>query len=134
MTTLIPNAIYRFTRTNHLRYYRAARTRSGIDFLYPISLDGSRMADTSKDGREYVLVYLLTPWGKLAAGGYWLNPRRAFEKIYVSDATPADLELVVDELAELPAADQRLDNILNRDEIELDVDVWGSLFEEEPNT
>ena len=73
----------------------------------------------------------MTQWGKLAAGGYWLNPRRAFEKIYVTDATPDDLELVVDELDELPEADQRLDNILNRDEIELDVDVWGSLFADE---
>ena len=91
---LIPKAVYRFARTKKIRYYRAERTRSGVDFLYPISVNGSRIVDTSRDGREYVVLYLLTKWGKLAAGGYWLNPRRMFEKAYVTDATLADLALV----------------------------------------
>ena len=71
---LIAKAIYRFARTRKIRYYRAERTRSGIEFLYPISVGGSRIVDTSSGGRDYVVLYLLTKWGKLAAGGYWLNP------------------------------------------------------------
>lgn len=127
--TLISKAIYRFARTRNIRYYRAEQTRSGIEFLYPISINGSRIVDTSRDGRQYVILYLLTQWGKLAAGGYWLNPRRIFEKAYVTDATPADLVLVAQELAELPEAHQLLDDVLNRAEVEVDMEVWGAALE-----
>lgn len=123
---LIPDAIYRFNRSRNIRYYRAARTRSGIDFLYPISLDGSRVADETKDGRSYVILYLLTRWGKLGAGGYWLNPKRAFDKIYVTDATLDDLVLVAGDVNELPNAHLVLDDILNRAEVEVDMEVWGA--------
>lgn len=126
---LMPGAIYRFNRSRQIRYYRAGRTRSGIDFLFPISINGSRIVDESKDGREYVILYLMTKWGKLAAGGYWLNPRRMFEKAYVTDATLDDLELVAAELEELPGAHRRLDDVLNRHDVELDLDVWGALLE-----
>lgn len=123
---LIPNAIYRFNRSRQIRYYRAARTASGLDFLYPVSIDGSRVADQAKDGREYVLLYLLTRWGKLGAGGYWLNPKRAFEKIYVTDATLDDLVLVAEQVADLPNAHRFLDDVFNRAEVEVDMDVWGA--------
>ena len=93
---LIPKAIYRFARTSKIRYFRAERTRSGIEFLYPISVSGSRIVDTSNSGRDYVILYLLTKWGRLAAGGYWLNPRKIFEKAYVTDATLSDLILVAE--------------------------------------
>ena len=122
---LVPDAIYRFNRSRQIRYYRAARTRSGIDFLYPISLDGSRVAEETKAGREYVILYLLTRWGKLGAGGYWLNPKQAFEKIYVTDATLDDLVLVVERVDELPNAHLLLDDILNRAQVEVDMEVWG---------
>ena len=129
---LIPDAIYRFNRSRHIRYYRAARTRSGIDFLYPISLDGSRVADETKDGRSYVILYLLTKWGKLGAGGYWLNPKRAFDKIYVTDATLDDLVLVAGYVNELPNAHLVLDDILNRAEVEVDMEVWGAALTSDP--
>lgn len=124
----IPGAIYRFARTDLLRYYRAASTRSGTEFLYPISVDGARIADRRDDGRPYVILYFMTKWGKLAACGYWLNPREAFDKAYVTDATPDDLELIARDLSELPAVDEQLDDILNRDDIELDMEVWGELL------
>ncbi len=130
---LIPDAIYRFNRSRHIRYYRAARTRSGIDFLYPISLDGSRVADETKDGRSYVILYLLTKWGKLGAGGYWLNPKRAFDKIYVTDATLDDLVLVAGYVNELPNAHLVLDDILNRAEVEVDMEVWGAALTSDPS-
>lgn len=126
--SFIINAIYRFTRTDELQYYQAARTKIGTEFLYPISVDGSRVASTHTDGRSYVLLYFMTKWGKLAAAGYWLDPRRAFDAAYVTDATIEDLELVAHDLAELVAVDQQLDDILNRDEIELDMEIWGGLL------
>ena len=126
---LIPRAVYRFARTPNIRYYRAERTRSGIDFLYPISVNGSRIVDTSNGGRDYVILYLLTKWGKLAAGGYWLNPRRIFEKAYVTDATLADLVLVAEKIEDLPDAHLILDDVLNRAEVEVDMDVWGSALD-----
>ena len=36
----------------------------------------------------------MTQWGKLAAGGYWLDPKQGFNKVYVTDATEDDLEMV----------------------------------------
>jgi hypothetical protein len=127
---LIEGAIYRFRRTDQLRYYRAARTKSGIEFLYPIRIEGTRIANQHPNGRRYVVIYIMTPWGKLAAGGYWLDPRQGFKKAYVTDATEDDLELVAQDLEELQEVDAELDDILNRSEIELDIDVWGSLLEE----
>lgn len=124
-TKLIEGAIYRFMRTDNLRFYRAARTKTGVDFIYPVQTGGTRIADVSKQGRRYVIIYVMTQWGKFAAWGYWLDPKEAFKQSYVTDATPADLELVAPTLAELPDAASELDNILNRDEIELDLEVWG---------
>jgi hypothetical protein len=126
---LIPGAIYRFNRTDKLRYYRAARTQAGVDFLYPISVDGSRIADKHKSGRRYVILYFMTRWEKLAASGYWLDPKKAFEQAYVTDATLEDLDLVAPDLETLPLVDDHLDNILNRLDIELDMEVWGSLLD-----
>lgn len=126
----VPGAIYRFTRTDQLRYYQAAHTKSGIEFLFPIQVSGTRIADHHKGGRRYVILYILTKWGKLAATGYWLDPKEAFEKAYVTDATPDDLQLVAHSLDELPQVDSELDNILNRFDVELDMDVWGSLLHE----
>lgn len=126
---LTTGAIYRFTRTAQLRYYRAARTRSGVGFLYPIQVSGTRIADVHASGRRYVLLYFMTEWGKLAVAGYWLDPKQAFEKAYVTDATLADLELVADNLEDLPEVDAQLDDILHRGEIELDMQVWGALLE-----
>ncbi len=126
---LIQKAVYRFARTSNIRYFRAERTRSGIEFLYPISVKGSRIVDTSRDGRDYVVLYLLTKWGKLAAGGYWLNPKKIFEKAYVTDATPADLVLVAESLEDLPEAHLLLDDVVNREEVEVDMEVWGSALE-----
>ena len=126
----ILNAIYRFTRTEDLQYYRAAVTKIGTEFLYPISIDGSRVASTAADGRSYVLLYFMTKWKKLAAAGYWLNPRKAFDAAYVTDATADDLELVAHNLAELITVDAQLD-VLNRDEIELDMEIWGDLLMKE---
>ena len=126
---LIPKAVYRFTRTSKIRYFRAERTRSGIEFLYPISVNGSRIVDTSRGGRDYVILYLLTKWGRLAAGGYWLNPRKIFEKAYVTDATPEDLELVAERVEDLPDAHIQLDDVLNRADVEVDMEVWGNALD-----
>ncbi len=126
---LIAKAIYRFARTRKIRYYRAERTRSGIEFLYPISVGGSRIVDTNSGGRDYVVLYLLTKWGKLAAGGYWLNPRQIFERAYLTDATPADLVLVAERIEDLPDAHLLLDDVLNRNEVEVDLEVWGSALD-----
>lgn len=125
---LIEGAIYRFNRTDELRYYRAARTKAGMDFLYPIQVSGTRLAATHKNGRRYVLLYFMTQWGKLAASGYWLDPKQGFEKVYVTDATEEDLELITEDLQELPEIDSALDDVLNRSSIELDMEVWGSLL------
>lgn len=127
---LIEGAIYRFIRTEELQYYQAARTKTGVDFLYPIQVSGTRIAERSKQGRRYVILYFMTRWGKLAAGGYWLDPRQGFKRAYVTDATEADLHMVAASLDELAEVDPALDNILNRSEIEIDLDVWGSLLEE----
>lgn len=127
---LIEQAVYRFNRSNELRYYRAARTSAGVDFLYPISVNGSRIADRHESGRRYVILYFMTKWQKFAAAGYWLGPRKAFEKAYVTDATVDDLALVTEDLAALPDLDETLDNVLNRHDIELDMEVWGALLEE----
>ena len=126
---LIQNAIYRFARTSKIRYFRAERTRSGIEFLYPINVSGSRIVDTSSSGRDYVILYLLTKWGKLAAGGYWLNPRKIFEKAYVTDATLADLILVAERIEDLPDAHLLLDDVLNRADVEVDLEVWGGALD-----
>ena len=123
---LIPKAVYRFARTRNIRYYRAERTRSGIEFLYPISVGGSRIVDTSRTGRDFVVLYLLTKWGRLAAGGYWLNPKQIFEQAYVTDATPAELVLVAERIEDLPNAHLLLDDVLNRAEVDVDMEVWGS--------
>ena len=127
--TLIAGAVYRFARTDQTRYYRAARTKADVDFLYPISIDGSRVAQPHASGRRYVILYFMTQWEKFAAAGYWLDPRKAFEKAYVTDATVDDLELVAATLDELPEAAAQLDDILNRNQIELDLEVWGELLQ-----
>jgi hypothetical protein len=127
---LIEGAIYRFIRTEELRYYQAARTKSGVEFLYPIQVSGTRIASRSKSGRRVVILYFMTKWGKFAAGGYWLDPRQGFEKAYVTDATEADLHLVAASLDELAEVDKSLDDILNRSDVEVDLDVWGSLLSE----
>jgi hypothetical protein len=127
---LIEGAIYRFNRTDELRYYRAARTKSGLDFLYPIQVNGTRLAGTHKTGRRYVLLYFMTQWGKLAASGYWLDPKKGFEKVYVTDATEEDLELITEDLEELAEIDSALDDVLNRSSIEVDMEVWGTLLAE----
>lgn len=126
---LIPGAIYRFIRTSELRYYRAEQTPSGVDFLYPIGVGGSRIADRHKDGRRYVLLYLMTRWGRFATAGYWLDPRQAFKKAYVTDATLEDLMLVTHDVSDLAVQHEQLEDILNRDEVDLDMEVWGSLLE-----
>mgnify|MGYP000253434516 CR=1 FL=1 len=123
---LIEGAIYRFNRTDELRYYRAARTQAGMDFLYPIQVNGTRLAATHKNGRRYVLLYFMTEWGKLAATGYWLDPKQGFAKVYVTDATEEDLELITEDLDELAEIDTALDDVLNRASIELDMEVWGN--------
>ena len=127
---IIDGAIYRFNRTDKLRYYRAARTSVGTEFLYPIQVGGTRIADESANGRRYVIIYFMTKWGKLAAAGYWLDPKEAFERAYVTDATYDDLELVAHDLEELSQRDVELDDVLNRSAIELDMEVWGELLAE----
>lgn len=126
---LIQGAIYRFNRTKQLRYYQAAMTKEGVEFLFPIQVSGTRIADQQPGGRRYVIIYFMTKWHKLAAAGYWLDPKQAFEKAYVTDATEDDLELVAHDLAELSIVNSELDNILNRHDIELDMEVWGALLE-----
>jgi hypothetical protein len=123
--TLTHGAVYRFTRTDTLRYYRAAHLLDGTELLYPIQVSGTRIADESTSGRRFVLLYFMTKWGKLAAAGYWLDPRQAFDKAYVTDATFDDLELVAHDLEELSDLDDELDDIFNRSEIELDMEIWG---------
>jgi hypothetical protein len=128
---LSEGAIYRFNRTDELRYYRAARTTAGLEYLYPIQVNGTRLAKTHTNGRRYVLLYFMTQWGKLAATGYWLDPKQGFAKVYVTDATEDDLELIAEDLEELSQVDPALDDILNRTSIELDMEVWGTLLKEE---
>jgi hypothetical protein len=70
----------------------------------------------------------MTQWGKLAAAGYWLDPKQGFKKVYVTDATEEDLELVTEDLEELAQLDTMLDDVLNRTSIELDMEVWGGLL------
>ena len=41
-----------------------------IDFLYPISVNGSRIVYNSNGGRDYAILYLLTKWANRAQGGY----------------------------------------------------------------
>ncbi len=127
---LSPGAIYRFNRTKRLRYYRAARTKADVDFLYPISLDGARIADEHPSGRRYVLLYFMTRWGKLAASGYWLDPKQAFEKAYVTDATLDDPGHGRPRSGRSSPGRRPTRQHLNRHEIELDMDVWGGLLEE----
>lgn len=127
---LIDGAVYRFTRTETLRYYRAAHLSDGTELLYPIQVSGTRITDVSTGGRRYVILYFMTKWGKLAAAGYWLDPRQAFERAYVTDATYADLEIMAHDLDELSERDPELDDIFNRSEIELDMEVWGELLGE----
>ena len=74
---------------------------------------------------------MLTKWGKLGAGGYWLNPKKTFEKVYVTDATLDDLVLVANSVDELPDAHLVLDDILNWAQVEVDMDVWGAALSEE---
>jgi hypothetical protein len=38
--------------------------------------------------------------------------------------------MVAHDLEELPEVDADLDNILNRSDIELDMEIWGNLLEE----
>ena len=95
-----------------------------------IRVEGTRIASRHTNGRRYVILYFMTQWGKLAASGYWLDPKQGFKKAYVTDATEADLNLVAHGLEELPKVDVSLDDILNRSDVELDLDVWGSLLEE----
>ena len=111
-----------------LRYYQAARTRSGIEFLFPIHVSGTRIASQHPNGRRYVIVYFMTQWGRLAASGYWLDPKQGFGKVYVTDVTVDDLEMVAEDLEELSQVDPDLDNILNRTSIELDMEVWSTLL------
>lgn len=126
---LIPNAVYRFTRTDKLVYYQAARTPSGINYLSPISVDGAELVSRDANGRGYVILYFVTPNGKLAASGYWLDTEEPFDYVYLTDATLADLDFVTEDLAALPTVDRRLDDVLHRYEIQLDMSVWGSLLQ-----
>ena len=128
---LVEGAIYRFIRTENLRYYQALRTQAGVTFLFPIQVSGTRIAERHANGRRYVVLYFMTQWNRLAACGYWLDPKQGFTKAYVTDATEADLQLVAHTLAELPAIDAELDDILNREAVELDMDVWGQALTEE---
>lgn len=104
-----------------------------------LARDDERLADTLL-GLHFVAFAILlarrfidfmTQWGKLAASGYWLDPKQSFAKVYVTDATEDDLELVAEDLEELAQVDPILDDLLNRSSIELDMEVWGSLLEEE---
>lgn len=125
---LILNAIYRFNRTNKLTYYQSGRTPAGIDYLSPISVDGSDLVSRHANGREYIILYFVTENNALAAGGYWLDTAAPFANVYITDATLADLELVTADLATLPMVDRRLDDVLHRHEIQLDMEVWGKLL------
>lgn len=125
---LIPNAIYRFNRTDKLLYYQAGRTPSGIDYLSPISVDGTDLVSRHASGRTYIILYFVTQSNALAAGGYWLDTAEPFTNVYITDATVADLELVTEDIATLPTVDRRLDDVLHRHDIQLDMEVWGSLL------
>lgn len=125
---LIPNAVYRFNRTARLTYYQAGRTASGIDYLSPISVDGSELVSRHASGRDYIILYFVTQKGTLAAGGYWLDPAAPFTHVYMTDATVADLDLVTEDIATLPSVDRRLDDVLHRHDIQLDMEVWGSFL------
>jgi len=125
---LIPNAIYRFTRTTKLTYYQAGRTPSGVDYLSPVSVDGSEIVSRHPSGRHYIILYFVTESNALAAGGYWVDSDEPFVNVYITDATIADLELVAEEIAALPTVDRRLDDILHRHDIQVDMEVWGSLL------
>ena len=125
---LIPNAIYRFNRTNRLMYYQAGCTASGIDYLSPISVDGSDLVSRHASGRRYIILYFVTRDGRLAAGGYWLDTAAPFTHVYITDATVADLDLVTADMTTLPNVDRRLEDILHRHDIQLDMEVWGSLL------
>ncbi len=126
---LIPYAVYRFNRIDKLVYYQAARTAAGVDYLSPINLDGSDLVSHDSSGRTYLILYFVTKEGTLAAGGYWLDTEEPFDHVYLTDATVADLDLVVEDLAALPTVDRRLDDVLHRHEIQLDMAVWGSLLQ-----
>jgi hypothetical protein len=124
---ITPGAVYRFNRNNNLRYYRAGRTKAGLDFLFPIHPDGSFLIEEHSSGRRYVVLYYITKWGKLAARGYWIKGGKPFKRVIVTDATVDDLDLVTEHIDELPEAARQLDDILNRFDVELDMDVWGEL-------
>jgi len=125
---LIQNAVYRFNRTNKLTYYQAGRTSTGIDYLSPISVDGSEMISRHSSGRSYIILYFVAQSGALAASGYWLDTAEPFAHVYITDATVADLDLVTEDIATLPAVDRRLEDVLHRHDIQLDMEVWGSLL------
>lgn len=125
---LLPNAVYRFNRTNQLTYYQAGRTPSGFDYLSPISIDGSDLVSHHASGRAYIILYFVAENDRLAAGGYWVDTEEPFANLYITDATVADLELVTEDIATLPTVDQRLDDILHRHDITLDMAVWGSFL------
>lgn len=130
---LIPNAIYRFTRTTKLIYYQAGRTPSGIDYLSPISVDGSEIVSRHPSGRHYIILYFVTENNALAASGYWVDSDESFANVYLTDATITDLELVAEEVAALPNVDRQLDDVLHRHDIQVDMDVWGNLLSELEN-
>ena len=123
---LTPGSIYRFNRSRDLRYYRAGRTKTGLDFLFPIHPDGSFLIETHENGRRFVVLYYITKWKKLAARGYWVGGE-PFRKMIVTDATVDDLALVTEDIEHLPQAARQLDDILHRFDVELDMDVWGEL-------
>jgi hypothetical protein len=57
-----------------------------------------------------------------------VDTEEPFANLYITDATVADLELVTADIATLPTVDQRLDDILHRHDITLDMAVWGSFL------
>ena len=125
---LTVNAIYRFNRTKHLHYYQARRTPGGLEYLTPVSIDGADVVKRHSSGRTYVILYFVLSDGQLASSGYWLGSRQPFENIYITDATTADLEFIAEEIAALPDADRRLDDIFNRHEVQVDLDIWGEVL------
>lgn len=126
---LISNAIYRFNQTDKLLYYQAGRTPTGITYLSPISVDGADLVSRHASGRAYILLYFVIENAILAVSGYWLDTAEPFANVYITDATVADLELVTEDIAALPLVDRRLDDVLHRHEIELDMEVWGSFLQ-----
>jgi hypothetical protein len=125
---LIPNAIYRFNRTDKLLYYQAGRTPSGIEYLSPISVDGIDLVSRHPSGRTYILLYFVIQNDVLAVSGYWLDSAQPFANVYITDATVADLVLVTEDIVTLPTVDRRLDDVLHRHDIQLDMEVWGNLL------